>query len=278
MPVTANSVLISKSPVRLNSESLPDDLEDVVGKVSCFIIDVKSFFNGSDAAKQKAITEKLELYKKYKKLSAPEKAFVDLTGHEVYSKEDVEKLKRLKGKDFKVYQLHKVAVSEKDHAKILALLKEIQNENPQNYEAVVVSLQKLAQSQKIPKEIRDLINKKLEEIPLEKRNKLQYTKERYEFSKPSSSIPWGKIALGALAVLSVAAVAYGAYYYHDYKLSEQKQKFDDLQNEAVNTCPSKIENPQDNPTCQCSLDTTGFTNDQDLCPGNIDYFTTQCSF
>ncbi len=232
----AVSLALTSQSSKMVKSDLPVDLKEVVGEIRCAWIDTKSKIKAiaviGEKAKEIAIKEKLELYRKYKKLSDPQKAFVDLTGYEVYSKADVERLKRLKGKDFKVYQVFTATLSEKDHAKIQALLKEIEKENPTNYSAVVVSLKKLAESQNLPKEIRDLISKKLEEIPADKRKNIQYTQQRFECSKPSSVIPWKKIAIGALAILVIAGAAYGAYYYHSSKLAENDKQYQEKLSEA----------------------------------------------
>lgn len=223
--IATNPVSSSQKIIKNSLDSLPADLEQVVGKAKCAWIDFKSHFNNSNEAKLKANKEKLELYKKIKKLNPDEKAFIELTGYEITLKDDIEKLKYTKAKDYKVYQLIKALVSEKDFGKIKLLLTEILKENPKNYVAVILYLKKLVDAQNFPKEIKDFISKKAEEIPLAQRKNTQYVKESFDYSKSSRDIPWKKIIIIGLAALTIVGIAFGAYYYHQSKLAEKDKSY-----------------------------------------------------
>jgi len=210
------------------AKPLPQDLAKVVGKVRLAVVDVvakiiaffRTLFYGSlstwkgfwqdvntttlDIANEK----KMSLYKHHKKLSADEKAFMELTGYEVYTKEDIARLKTL-NKDLKVYQVFKATISEKDFQKVKALLKQIENTNAPNYYAVLVSLRKLANNPDVPKDIRELINQKLKQVALTSKKPVQYLPEKPEYTRPM----WQKVAIGALVAAVVIGAGYGAYSY-----------------------------------------------------------------
>jgi hypothetical protein len=140
-------------------------------------------------------------------------------------------------KNYKVYKVFATSVSEKDYAKIQELLQKMAKNDFSKYSAVVVSLKQFAESPNISKEMKDLIIKKLQEIPEDKRKNAQYNPQKIEFSKPSNSIPWKKIILVAIAILTAGI---GYWFYSSKKMIEGIKKPIDTQNLENVTKPELI--------------------------------------
>jgi len=225
MPV---KVVEGNPQVNQAAKPLPQDIKEVVGKVKLAVVDVlakiRAFFrvlflgslntwkgfweDVSKVALGIASEKKMSLYKHHKKLAPAEKAFMELTGYEVYTKEDIDKVRTL-NKDGKVYQVFKATISEKDFNKIKVLLKQIEDTNAPNYYAVLVSLEKLANNPEVSKDIRELINQKLKQIATASKKSVQYLPEKPEYTRPM----WQKIAMGTLVVAAIIGAGYGAYSY-----------------------------------------------------------------
>lgn len=219
-------VISNKSSVSMSKteQVLPKDLEVVIGKVQVlkieFFAKIKAFFlilflgPCEDFNKNLKITaleitnkEKLKIYLnlKGKNLQVYQKKFMELTR---ISLEDVARLKKGNA-DRKVYDVFYATVSKK----VDSLLQEIEDGNSSNYYSVLVSLRSLLDNKNIPNEIKNLINKKLDQIPKSANKRLFYVPENSELARYSL---WKKIIIGALALVGVVAVGaagYGIYRY-----------------------------------------------------------------
>lgn len=208
----------------LTVKILPKDLDSVVGRTRIFIIDFfasinaffkvmflgpwKDFWKNVNIEKlELANTWKLACYKyiSFENMKPHEKAFIKLTGYEVYVPEDAARLKRF-NKDFKVYQIFEASVSEKDHKKLDALLNEVEKTNNSNYHAVLVSLQALVQDRNVSKEVKDLINEKLKGISEKTRRNIIYVPE-----KQNACPVWKKAAVGVFVLAGLIAAGVGGY-------------------------------------------------------------------
>lgn len=217
--------LKSTSPLVRSDKTLPKDLETSIGKIRSIIVDIfakiKAFFillffgpwkefskNLQIKSLEIASKEKLKIYlnQKNKALEAHKRAFMELTGYEVSSKEDIEKLKKY-NKDFKVYQLFEATISEKDYKKVIELLRELEKGNNPNLYPVIVSLKALLKDKNIPKELKDLISEKLKQLSLTDKG-LVYIPENPEISSYST---WKKVALGIFGIVAISALGYVIY-------------------------------------------------------------------
>ncbi|EKE21612.1 MAG: hypothetical protein ACD_7C00170G0001 [uncultured bacterium] len=214
----------------INPNTLPKDLDSVVGKTRSFVIIFfatinaffkvlffgpwKDFFANVNIEKADMVnTWKLANYKyvQFEQSKPYEKAFIKLTGYEVYTPKDIDNLKKC-DKDYKVFKMFETVVSEKDHKIIESLLKGVEKSNNQNYYPVLISLKDLVQEKGVSKEARDLVNEKLQQIPKDARLSLLYIPQI-----PKSLSVWTKIAIGVgFVFVAIAAAKWGPRLYTNY--------------------------------------------------------------
>ncbi|MFA6119027.1 MAG: hypothetical protein WC688_03835 [Parachlamydiales bacterium] len=219
----ASQIGLNKS----QQKHLPKDLVKVIGKTREIFEDkiafLSAFFTiltsgGLKNFKQQlnekhleiSYNRKLQIYKNIKILSLSnyQIAFMQLTGIDVFSDEDIDRLK-MSEKDNRVYELYTLLGDESNLDKIKKLFSRIEKDSNVNYIALLVALSKFARDPKnVPKKIKDLIEEKLNKISLKSRD-VKYS--TLHLNQNFSSTNWKKIALVTCGVAMVAITGYGLY-------------------------------------------------------------------
>ncbi len=206
-------------------KTLPRDIQQTVGKVKLFSVDVFSnifaFFqiiksyllgqikmNMKEIANQRAYDRKMYLYND-KKLKPFEKAYLSLIGKNLSSIHKLEDVEDLKAIDPEIFKFFKAIASNKDMQTIQSKLKEIKKDaSKNNYYITLVYALKFAKSLNVSNEVKNLLKNKLKKITDKKVRKFKKPKNLYMISKTEKErlTRAQKIAIGLL-VLGAGSVA-----------------------------------------------------------------------
>ena len=218
MPTLQKASRINLDPTM---EPIPTDLEKVVGRPRLYATQVKvrmaSFFDSLFLRSRNEVEDhdrlkkaQLVLYRKVKQVSFYKQAFRDLTGHEVSTKMDVNRINQLPN-DKMVFELFRTAQKGKNaQRKIESLLAQIAKNNNKNYPAVLVAFISFAKTQKFSKEFVTSLEARLTQLELSKVdiNNLRYIPQSPQME---ASNKWQRVAVSSVALAMIALAGYGIF-------------------------------------------------------------------
>ncbi|NGX52166.1 MAG: hypothetical protein KR126chlam5_00461, partial [Candidatus Anoxychlamydiales bacterium] len=185
MPISSatNQVNLQSSLSTQKVRQLPPDLETVVGKVYLKAIDIiskiKAFFlalfygklsswkvfesNINRRFEEISENKKFKLYDKYKKLALSCGDTLEVE-YRAESEEEVNSLKE-SNKNLEAFKTFKIKFTNEEIEIIKPFLEEISSKETQNASNILIDLNKFLTSEKISKDVKDLIDQKLSQLP-----------------------------------------------------------------------------------------------------------------
>ncbi|NGX32277.1 MAG: hypothetical protein K1060chlam4_00318 [Candidatus Anoxychlamydiales bacterium] len=223
-----NQVNLQRTLSTQNMRRIPNDLEKVVGKVYLKAIDIiskiKAFFlalfygklsswkdfesNINRRFEEISEDKKFKLYDKYKE---PELSYGDTlaVGYRTESDEEANALKE-SNKNLKEYKEFKIKFTDQELEIIKPFLEEISSKETLNASNILIDLNKIFTSENISKDVKDLIDQKLSQLPeyqtLKKNLKEKLDQKRLDQIKKENQIKRNR-SLKKAAIITAIAIA-----------------------------------------------------------------------
>ncbi|KKL08764.1 hypothetical protein LCGC14_2572610 [marine sediment metagenome] len=220
--VSQPSILVKRATQGINQ--LPKDLEKVVGKTYLIAIDIiskiKAFFSAIFYGKlnnwkgfrenidrrfdEISTDKKNKLYDQYRKPSLNPNYTLKV-GYKTESEEEANSLKE-SNNNLRKYKEFKIEFTKEEFEKIKAFLEKISSKETQNASNILIDLNTFLSSADISKEVKDLIDRKLNQLPEYKTLKKNLEEKKHRLHRYNNIKKAAIITAAFIATLGVVAL------------------------------------------------------------------------
>ncbi len=227
MSVQAPTNQVDLQPfLETQNEQLPNDLEKVVGKTNRYFIDIiskiEAFFSAIFYGKlsswkgfckninrrfiEISTDKNLKLYDKYKEPSLNSEYTLKV-GYKAESEEEANSLKESK-KNLNEYKEFKIEFTNEEFEKIKSFLEKISSKETQNAPNILIDLNTFLSNVHISKEAKDLIDRKLNQLPEYKTLKKNLEEKQQRLQRYNNIKKAAIITAISIATLGVGLALY----------------------------------------------------------------------